>query len=63
MREGDLLLSDKEEPGNTIALRSSRGKSQICPRRFWDVFSRKAMWLIDLLKCLYTNARNMENKQ
>jgi len=28
--EGDELLGDKEEPGNTVTLGSIRGKSQIC---------------------------------
>jgi len=28
--EGDVLLSDREQPGNAVTLGSSGGKSQIC---------------------------------
>jgi len=43
MGEGQVLLSGREEPGNTVNLRSSRGKPQICPRRFWEGSSKKAV--------------------
>jgi len=31
VRGGDALLSDREEPGNTITLESRKGKPQIFP--------------------------------
>lgn len=54
--EGDELLGDKEEPGNTVTLGSIRGKSQICLSGIWESSSKKVMWLIAWMKGLYTNA-------
>ena len=62
MEEGDVLLSDRE-PGNTVGLGSIGGKSQICPRGFWEDSSRKVMWLTAQLKSPYTNTCSVGNKQ
>lgn len=32
MREGDVLLSDREEPGNTVTSGRKGGKPPVCPR-------------------------------
>lgn len=56
VREGDVLLSDREEPGNTVTLESRRGKPQIFPRGIWEGSSENITWLIARLKCHYFNA-------
>lgn len=61
--EGYIFLSDIEEPRSTVTLGSSRGKHQICPRGLWGGSSKKVMWMIAQLKCLYTNAFSMGNRQ
>ena len=61
--EGDELLSYREEPENPVNLGSSGGKPHICLRGLWEGSYRKAVHLKAQLKCLYTNACSMGNKQ
>lgn len=56
--EGDVPLSATKEPRNAVTSGCSKGKPQICPRGLWEGFSKKVTWLIDQLKCFYTNAHN-----
>lgn len=63
VRGGDALLSDREEPGNTITLESRKGKPQIFPWWIWEGSSKNTTWLIAQLKCLYINASWLGNKQ
>lgn len=52
MREGDVFLSDWEEPANTVTLGNIRGKPQICPREIWEDSLRKTTWPIAQLRCM-----------
>ena len=63
MGEGVVLLSDREEPGNTVSLGSSAGKTQICPRGIEESFSEKVTQIIAQLKCLYNSTCSLGNKQ
>ena len=63
MWEGDVLLWNRGESENAVALRSSGGKPQICPRGFGEGSSRKAVWSKAQLKCLSINACSMGNNQ
>jgi len=60
MGEG-AVLGDREVCGNAVAL--GNGKSQTCPGGIREGSTDKAMRPIAKLKCLYTNARSMGNKQ
>jgi len=62
MGEGDVLLRNRKESGNSVALGSSEGKPQICPRRIWEGSSKEVMHLKAQLMCLYTNTRSKGNK-
>lgn len=61
--EGDVPLSEREEPGNTVILGNRREKPQIYPEAIWKGFSMKVTWPIAHLKCIYTNICSMGNKQ
>lgn len=61
--EGVVLLSDWEEPGNTVILGSNAEKAQICPRGIWESFPKKVTQIIAQLKCLYIVACSLGNKQ
>lgn len=61
--EGDVPLSEREEPGNTVILGNRREKPQIYPEAIWKGFSMKVTWPIAHLKCIYTNVCSMGNKQ
>jgi len=50
--EEDVHLSNREEPGNTVTVESSRGKPQICPRGTLEGSSKKVRQLTAQLKCL-----------
>ena len=63
MEEGDVLLSDREEPGNAVTLGSSKGEHQICPGGLWEGSSRNVMCLKAQLKYLYISACSKGNKQ
>lgn len=54
--ERDVLQSDREQPGNTVTVKSSREKPQICPGRN-GVGSGKAQ-----LKFFCINVNSMGNK-
>ena len=56
--EGAVLLCDREESGNTVAL----GKLQISPRGFCEGSSKNTARLRTQMKCFYTNARSMGSK-
>jgi len=45
MGKGDVHLSDREEPGNSVTLGSSGGNPQIFPREIWEGSSKKMAWL------------------
>ena len=60
MGEG-AVLGDREVCGNAVAL--GNGKSQTCPGGIREGSTEKAMRPIAKLKCLYTNACSMGNKQ
>ena len=62
MGEGDVR-GDKEARGNAFTLGGGKGKPQSCPGGIREGSSDKAMRPIAKLKCLYTNACNMGNKQ
>lgn len=54
-RKGDVVLSDREEAGNTNTLGSSREILENCPKGNTEGSSKKVMWLRAQLKCLYTS--------
>lgn len=56
MGEGDALLCDRQEPGNTATSECSRWKPQSCPREIQKDSSRKVTQLLARLKCLCTKA-------
>ena len=60
--EGDVL-GDREDHRNAFTLGGGKGKAQSCPGGFREGSSDKAMRPIAKLKCLYTNAHSMGNKQ
>jgi len=60
IREGDVLLSDWEEPTNTVTLGNIRGKPQICPRGTWEGSLKKTTWPTAQLRCLHANACSMK---
>ena len=60
--EGDVL-GDREDHRNAFTLGGGKGKPQSCPGGIREGSSDKAMRPIAKLKCLYTNARSMGNKQ
>ena len=57
------VLGDREAHGNAVTLEGGKGKAQSCPGGFREGSSDKAMRPIAKLKCLYTNAHSMQNKQ
>ena len=57
------VLGDREAHGNAVTLGGGKGKSQTCPGGIREGSSDKAMRPIAKLKCLYTNACSMGNKQ
>ena len=57
------VLGDREVRGNAVTLGGVKGKSQTCPGGIREGSSDKAMRPIAKLKCLYTNAHSMGNKQ
>ena len=62
MREGGVL-GDSEAHRNTVTLGGGKRKPQTCPGGIRVGSSEKATRPIAKLKCLYTNARSMGNKQ
>ena len=62
MGEGGVL-GDREARGNAVTLGGGKGKPQTCPGGIREGSSEKAMRPVAKLKCLYTNARSMGNKQ
>ena len=60
--EGDVL-GDREDHRNAFTLGGGKGKPQSCPGGIREGSSDKAMRPIAKLKCLYTNAHSMGNKQ
>ena len=62
MGEGGVL-SDREERENAVTLGDGKGKPQTCPGGIREGSSEKATRPITKLKCLYTNALSMGNKQ
>ena len=62
MGEGGVL-GDREACGNAVTLGGGKGKPQTCPGGIREGSSDKAMRPIAKLKCLYTNAHSMGNKQ
>ena len=62
MGEGGVL-GDREVRGNAVTLGGGKGKPQTCPGGIREGSSEKAMRPIAKLKCLYTNAHSMGNKQ
>lgn len=61
-REGDVLLSVREESENTNTLGSSRNIPVNCPKRIEEGTSQKVKRPIAQLQCLYTNAHEVEKK-
>lgn len=59
--EGDVLSIDREKPGSTNTLGSSREKTVNSPKGMREGFSEKMICPAAKLKCLYTNAHGMEN--
>lgn len=62
MGEGGVL-GDREAHGNAVTLGGGKRKPQTCPGGIREGSSKKAMRPIAKLKCLYTNACSMGNKQ
>ena len=62
MGEGGVL-GDREACGNAVTLGGGKGKSQTCPGSIREGSTEKATRPIAKLKCLYTSARSMGNKQ
>ena len=62
MGEGGVL-GDTEACGNAVTLGGGKGKHQACTGGIREGSSEKAMRPIAKLKCLYTNASSMGNKQ
>lgn len=62
VRGGNVLLSNRGGPGNTVTLGGSGGTPQICPRGFSEDFPKKVTWLKAQLLCLYINTCSMRNK-
>lgn len=61
--EGDVPLSDRKESGNTSIL-GSNGKIPVnCFKGIRESSFEKVMWLVAQLKCLYTDACSMQNKE
>ena len=63
MAEGDEVLSNTEEPGAAHVLGTNRETSVKHYEGIRAHSSSKVSWLIAQLKCLYTNACSMGNKQ
>ena len=57
------VLGDREAHGNAVTLGGGKGKPQTCPGGIREGSSKKAMRPVAKLKCLYTNAHSMGNKQ
>ena len=62
MGEGSVLGS-REVHRNAVTLGGDKGKPQICPGGVREGPSKKATRPIVKLKCLYTRALSMGNKQ
>ena len=62
MGEGGVL-GDRKACGKAVTLGGGKGKPQTCPGGIREGSSEKAMRPIAKLKCLYTNASSMGNKQ
>ena len=57
------VLGDREACGNAVTLGGGKGKSQTCPGSIREGSTEKATRPIAKVKCLYTNACSMGNKQ
>jgi len=63
MRERDGILSILEEPVAAEALGINRETPVNCLKGIRTSFSKKGMWPIVQLKCLYTSASKVGNKE
>lgn len=61
--EGDVLLSDREQPGDTKNVGSNRKIPVNYPKGIREGISKKVTQLTAQLKCLHTNAYSMGNKR
>jgi len=63
MMWGRGVLGDREAHGNAVTLGGGKGKPQSCSGGIREGSSKKATRPVAKLKCLYTNAHSMGNKQ